>query len=63
MKDLTYALDEVKAKKAAMDEAKAALVAASEEHQKAVDVATKLHEEFTESVSQLLPSVSKVRSA
>ena len=63
MQDLTDALEDVKAKKAEMEAKKDELRAASDAHQKAVEKATELHAAFTESVADLLPSVSRVRSA
>ena len=63
MQELTDALADVKAKKDAMDAAKAELVKASQAHQESIEKATALHSAFTEQVADLLPSVDRVRSA
>lgn len=64
MDDLLKALEDVRDKKAALDAAKTAVIAASEAHEQAVSHAQGLHDHFNDSVSDLLPSVRpRVRTA
>ena len=63
MKQLIDALAVVKAKKAELDAATEAVRKASDAHQTAIAEATALHEAFTASVADVLPSVSRVRTA
>ena len=61
MDDLKHALDVVKQAKAALEEAKEQARLASDAHQAAIAAAEQLHKEFTDSISDLLPSVAKGR--
>lgn len=61
MKDLMAALGNVKEKKAKVEALQEELRRASQEHQVAVLDATKLHDEFTASVADLLPADARKR--